>query len=414
MKPLALPLALALLAAPALAPAQGELPGSTAPHEKHPKERDLQLRVLGGAFDGMGVRRDSGGLALFQADWKPALRSDTTIVAFPLTFDHRQTFGASLNETTAGAGIDVDFLRGGVTTGPIGGVSYTWRPNWPDLYQPDGRGGVLGTDRYSHSRWFVGWQLWDKLGDGNHLRLRAEYVKYDYVRDPNYDPAVSVVHLAPRDDGEARLTGSWRKLAGVFAYAVRLEAFRRQYDELLAKKADTGATSRSDPAQVLWGVEPRVEAELRTKPVTVTLGYGFVSQTDPFQGYYSATGHHPYVEARFEPTKRLTLEAKLSARLLTYGPNSKSISSDGLGTGTYVPGTEDGKRLYDHRIDLKAAARYRLREGLYAIAEGAVRERDTNYRDYVPGVFPPTATRPYDIHWDYTNTRVTAGLEWKP
>jgi hypothetical protein len=410
--PLAVALTLAISAAPIVASAEDELPGSTAAPERQKKQQDLQLRALGGTFDGMGVRRSSGGLAVFEADWKPRLRTDGATVAFPLRFDHRQTFGASLNETVAGGGIDVDFVSGGVSTGPIGGASYTWRPNWPDLYQPDGQGGVLGTDRYSHSRWFVGWQLWDKLGDGNHLRLKAQYAKTDYVRDPSYDPGTSVVHLAPRDNGEARLTGSWRKLAGPFAYALRLEAFRRAYDVLLAKKADTGATSRSDPAQVLYGFEPRVEGEYRTRPVTVTIGYGFISQTDPFQGYYSNTGHHPYVEAKLAPMPKLSLEAKLSATLLTYGPSSKSISSDGA--GGYVPGTEDGKRLYDHRLDLKAGARYELSKGLYAVAEAGWRRRDTNYRDYVPGVFPLTASRPYDIRWDYTNLMVTGGVEWRP
>ncbi|HSN13751.1 MAG TPA: hypothetical protein VLT61_03910 [Anaeromyxobacteraceae bacterium] len=408
----ALTLTLALAAAPSLASAEDELPGSTTAPEKHKKQQDLQLRALGGTFDGMGVRRSSGGLAVFEADWKPTLRSESVEVAFPLRFDHRQTFGASLNETTAGAGVDVDFVDGGLRHGPVAGASYTWRPNWPDLYQPDGVGGMASTDRYTHSRWFLGWQLWNKLGDGKHLRLKAEYVKYDYVRDPNYDPSASVVHLAPRDNGEAKIGASFRQLSGAFAYALRIDAFYRRYDVLLAKKADTGATSRSDPLASLYGVEPRAEAEYRTKPVTVTLGYGFISQTDPFQGYYSNTGHHPYVEAKLEPMQRLSLSAKLSARLLTYGPNSKSISSDG--GGAYVQGTEDGKRLQDNRVELKAGAHYKLHKGLYAVAEAEWLRRETNYRDYVPGVFPPTATRPYDIKWDYTNTMVTAGVEWRP
>ncbi|MGB8929709.1 MAG: hypothetical protein WCC48_00505 [Anaeromyxobacteraceae bacterium] len=413
--PLALALTLALSAAPALASAEDEAPGSTAAPEKHRKQEDLTLRALGGAFDGMGVRRYSGGLAFLQADWKPTLRAESVEVAFPLRLDHRQTFGASLNETIAGAGIDVDFVDGGLRHGPIAGASYTWRPNWPDLYQPDGVGGVLPTDRHSHSRWYAGWQLWDKLGDGRHLRLKAEYVKYDYVRDPNYDPSISVVHLAPRDNGEAKVGASFRQLFAEFGYALRLDAFYRKYDVLLAKKADTGGTSRSDPLASLYGFEPRVEAEYLTKPVKVTLGYGFISETDPFQGYYTNTGHHPYVEAKLRPMGRLSLEAKLSAKLVTYGPDSKSISSDGLGAGTYVQGTEDGKRLYDNRIEARAGARFELTKGLFALAEASWLKRDTNYRDYVPGVFPPTATRrPYDIKWDYTNTMVTGGLEWRP
>ena len=41
-------------------------------------------------------------------------------------------------------------------------------------------------------------------------------------------------------------------------------------------------------------------------------------------------------------------------------------------------------------------------------------KRDTNFPDYVPGVYPPTAPRPYDIRWDYTNWSVLGGVEWKP
>ena len=411
-RPQALALTLALLAAPAAGAAEEPLPGSTAPVEKPRKQQEsqLQLRALGGAFDGLGVRRESGGVALFEADWKPTLSSDASSVAFPLRFDHRQTFGASLNETTAGAGVDVDFRSGDVTTGPVAGAAYTWRPDWPDLYQPDGRGGLLTTDRYSHSRWFAAWQLWDKLGDGKHLRLKVQYARTNYKQDPNYDPAASIVHLAPRDNGEASFTGSFRKLTGAFAVAVRLQAFRRSYDELLAKKADTGGTSRSDPKQVLYGAEPRLEGELKTKPVQITVGYGLLLQHDPFQGYYSYTGHHPYVQARLSPTRDLSLDASLSAKLLTYGPNSKSISK--VSTGVYDQGTEDGKRLRDDELEVKAAARYRLVGGLSVVAEGSWKKRDTNYRDYVPGVYPPTATRPYDIRWDYTNVMITGGVEW--
>jgi hypothetical protein len=418
--PRALALAVALAASIAPAPtlaAADEVPGSAAAPEKHRKGRDLQVRLLAGGFDGMGIRRYSGGLALLEVDWRPAVQTGPMRFAFPLRLDHRQTFGVHLNETTAGAGVDADFVNGGLSTGPMGALSYTWRPDWPDLYQPDDRGGVFSTNRYSYSRWLVGWQLANDFGGGRHLRLKADWVQDTYVRDPNYDPAVSVVHLAPRDNHQARFEASWRQLVGAFGYALKFQAFRQSYDVLLAKKADTGGTRRSDPLQELTGYEPRAQVELHTGPFEATLGYGYISQTDPFEGYYSHTGHHPYLEARVEPVKRLSIEGKLSAKRLTYGPNSKSISS--AGGGAYVQGTEDGKRLYDNFLEAKAAARYRLHKGLYAVAEAEWQKRDTNYRDYVPGVYPPQIiTRPYslnyDIKWDYSNVMVTAGVEWRP
>lgn len=405
-------LLLALLAAATPAIAEDDLPGSTRPPDRERGASDLRLRAAGGAFDGMGVRRASGPIAFLELDWTPRFRPGDWEIGLPLRFDHRQTFGAHLDETIAGAGLDASWVNGGLKTGPIAGYSYTWRPGWPDLYQPDGAGGLLPTDRYTHSRWFAGWQLRERLGSGRHLHLKARWTQYDYVRDPNYDPALSVVHLAPRDYGELRFDASYRHVMHAFAWALRLDGYSRRYDVLLSKDAFTGGTLRSNPPQRLRGMEPRAEIQLRSRPIELTLGYGFPWQDDPYEGYYSYTGHHPYAEAKGAITEGLSYVARASARFLTYGPNSKSISSDG--GGGYVPGTDDGKRLWDRRLELHAGLRYALVKGLSLTADAQWTRRDTNYRDYVPGVYPPTASRPYDIRWDYTNTLVTGGVEWKP
>jgi opacity protein-like surface antigen len=92
---------------------------------------------------------------------------------------------------------------------------------------------------------------------------------------------------------------------------------------------------------------------------------------------------------------------RAEAKLITYGPNSKAD-------------TEDGKTLSDTRYKVMGGLRYRLAGPLALVAEAEWLQRDTNFRDYVPGVYPVAALRPYDIAWDYSNTMVTAGLEWKP
>lgn len=409
-------IALLLTLLSALAPLAGvadDLPGSTAPSGREPRGAgDLTLRAAAGAFDGLGVRRASGPVALFQADWTPRLAAGDWQLAFPIGFEHRQTFGEHLDETVASAAVDARYVGASFETGPLGGFSYTWRPDWPDLYQPDGLGGTYGTDRYSHSRWFAGWQLWEKLGGGRHLRAKLRYSQETYVRDPNYDPTVSVVHLAPRDNHDLRLDASYRHLMHSFAWAIRLTAYDRKYDVLLAKVANTGGTRRSDPKQELRGFEPKAEVEFRSRPFGLTVGAGIPVQSDPFQGYYSYTGFRPFAEVKGSLTPDLSYAAKASAKLLTYGPDSKSITSDGA--GAFIPGTDDGKRLWYRTYELQAGLRYALLNGFALVADASWARRDTNYRDYVPDVYPPTASRPYDIRWDYTNVMVTGGVEWSP
>lgn len=395
--PLALPLALFALPVSA----SDDAPGTDAAHDKDRTRYDYSIRAVGGYFDGMGVRTDSGGVGILELDLTPKFRTGDWSVEVPLRLDHRQTFGAELNETIAGAELDLVKKSGTVQSGWLVGATYTLRPNWPDLYQPDGSGGYLSTDRYSHFVGEAGWRYWNKLGDGRNLRLKLRYLHTVYPRDPNYNEADSVVHLAPRDNGTLKLDTSYRSVKKHFAYAVKLDGHFRQDFVLLAKNADTGGTSRSNPRQRLAGIEPQAEVELRTGPVDVTLGYAFLAQADLFEGYYSYTGHQPFAEVQVALNHSLKASARAEARFITYGPNSKAD-------------TEDGKTLFDTRYQLKAGLRYRLTGPLALVADAEWLQRDTNYRNYVPGVYPPTATRPYDIAWDYTNTTVTAGLEWKP
>jgi hypothetical protein len=400
-----LPALLAALAALAAAPALAAdpQPGSDEVSSGSRTTYDLQARALGGAFDGVGVHRGSGPMALIELDLRPKLRTEGWELALPLRLDHRSTFGAHLDETTVGAALDVTRNSNKLEHGPVIGVAYTWRPDWPDLYQPECGGGtdLCPTDRYSNLSWLAGYQLWSKLGGGKNFRAKAKWVRTTYFNDPNYDPAASVVHLAPSSNGEAQLDLSFRHMLGAFGYALRADTYYRVYDDLLSKNAGTGGTLRANPVEKLLGAEPRAELQLRTKRLDFTAGFGFLVQSDRFEGYYSYTGRRLFADASAPIAGKLSVEAKAEAKLLRFGPNSKTA-------------TEDGKRLEVARYTAKGALRFELRKSLSLVAEGSVVKRDTNFPDYVPGVYPPTAPRPYDIRWDYTNWSVLGGVEWKP
>ena len=131
-----------------------------------------------------------------------------------------------------------------------------------------------------------------------------------------------------------------------------------------------------------------------------TYRLAYIAQVDTFEGYYSYTAPSPFVQLQVTPAEPLSIGLRGEVRPMTFGPNSKA-------------NTEDGKRLQDTRYGVKGDVKYRLREGLSVVAEASWTKRDTNFPDYVPGVYP-SATSLYDIKWDYTNTMVTAGVEWKP
>jgi len=399
---------LALLSIPRLG-----LAGERAPDAKAPLH-DLVLRADAGWFDGLGVRRASGPVAIFGGAYTPRLEAGSWKIAFPLRLEHRQTFGENLDETIAAVTIDAATRAGRVEHGPIAGASYTWRPDWPDLYQPEcGGGSLCPTDRYSHSRLWAGWQLWSRLGGGRHLRGNVKVGRTNYPNDPNYDPNASVVHLAPGTHTEVSGKLQYRQLAGPFAWLLRVDARYRKYTNLIAKNAYTGGTFRPNPDQALARAEPRGELQLRTKRVDASVGWTLLAQSDRFEGYYSYMGHEPYAELRVAVTRALSLEGRAGARWIRYGPNSKSLTADGA--GGFIPGTEDGKRYQTSVYALRGGLRWALPHDLTLVGDVEWKRRDSNFIDYVPGVYPPTATtRLYDIRWDYTNTLVTAGLEWRP
>jgi opacity protein-like surface antigen len=390
-----IPIALALLLATASpASAADEPQGSDAAADKDRTRYDFAIRAVGGYFDGMGVRTDSGGLAVVELDLTPKLRLGSWTVDVPLRLDHRQTFGADLNETVMGAELAAMHKAGKTMRyGPIGGVTYTLRTGWPDLYQRnDATGALAKTDRYTHLDGFLGWQHWYRLGEGHNLRWKVRFLQQAYRHDPGFDETdPSPTHLVPRDNRQLRFDSSYRATHDVVSYGVKLDAFYRWDQVAVAREARTGAATTD--LQHTWGVEPALTLDFHLAPLELSLDYGLLKQVDAVTGYYSFTSHHPIARAELALGKQLSLHARAEAWLVTYGPDSKAR-------------TEDGKRLSSTKYALKGGARYALTKDLAAVADVEWATRDTNYPDY-------TAPGPV-IAWDYTNTMVTAGVEWKP
>ena len=400
-------LAATLLAAPAAASSDDDAPGTAGW-----KLGRVDLGAYAGAFDGLGVRRDSGGAALLEGGVTPKFRSGDWTVEVPVRLKHQQTFGASLDSTYGSAYLTANRrVAKGVRLGGTVGFSGNYRPDWPDLYQPIPPDGarVGSTDRYSYFAWHLRLHLTATPLPHNVLRLKYKYAHYGYTRDPNYDPTLSRVHLAPRDNGQHQLEASWRVHRDGYSVAAQLDVGRRNDEVLLARTAGTGGVSSRHPYQTLNTVEPSVDLNLKRlgDRFDVSLTYGYQVQDDTYQGYYSYSGHHPRIVVDYAVTSRLSTRVKGELWWREYGASSKNPAL-----------TEDGKRLYDHKTDVEVSAGYALTGTVTARITGQWVRRLTNYPDYVPD-FPAgnpnayPAGKLYDIQWSYVNTQVLAGIEVK-
>jgi hypothetical protein len=372
--------------------------------------QDVSVEVYAGPFDGWNVRRESGVMAVVEADATPTVHLGATRLQFPVSVDGRATFGAALNEARGRAGAEAMWRLGGhvrlTLEGDLGGAL---RPDWNDLYQPDpaATGEYLPTDRYSYFVWRIRGHLNWMAARGHHLRLHYRYASYDYVNDPNYDPAVSIVHLAPFDKAEHQIRLGYRYLWGQgWAAALRFEYVNRQDDYQYARTAGTGGAARSHGLQQFVDYEPNVELEIPLGgDAGMSLRYGYALRDDTYQGYYSYAGHHPRASLGWNAGESVYLAVSFEGLFRTFGPNSYAA-------GPTHPPLDDGTRRVDDKWQVDALVKVAVGGGFSVFGQGLYVQRRTNYPDYVPGVFP--ATRNYDIRWDYHNWRALAGVSFGP
>lgn len=364
---------------------------------------DARAAVSAGAFDGVGVRADSGQLLVTEVELTPKLRHGAWTFELPVEAQHTETFGADLRETLWSARVAAAWRASrSVKVSFETGAQGAHRPGWPDLYQRQPGGALLPTDRYGYLgfRGAVGVTL--APAARQQVRLGYKLLAYDFVDDPGYDGALDPNHLTPRDNLQHHLDLAWRYRRGVYELTVGVDYAYRADAEQHARSASTGSTlGGTTPLQRLHEAETGLQVELEPfgGRVDLTLGYGYLVQNDAFQGYYSYAGHHPRVIARVRLTQKLSAAARVEAWLRTYGED-----------GTSAARLEFGSRRTDRRALVRGGLRYALRDSVAAFCDAEWVKRATNYADDTPD---PITDAGADIDRDYTNVKALAGLEWR-
>ncbi len=385
----------------------------------------LRADLAGGYLHNLGVLEVDAGYVRAAVRAVPALRyrRGRLAVRLPLEASHRQTFGATLPETRAQGGVRVE----GRPVRPLtlwaqGGGRWVWRPGWPDLYQPvvDERGERTGalrsTDRYSYRQWGASAGVAWAVGDGVELTARGQWDRRVYVRDPAFDPVIAPMHLTPgdRDRWQASAGVRWHLPAGAVAWRMRAAATFAdlRYHFYFARQAGTGLTFAApgpppaNPLQhfVRVGGRYRVSAWVRRARTRAWLALRVRFNDDRFDDYYTWTEGRAEVGLRVRPARRVRAWASYAVTYRRYtrsgyqpGPTHPALDADTV------------RRRWQHDVEVGASVTL-WRRGPTVFAAGRWRQRDTNFPDYEPWVYPMGL--PYDVDWDVRQWTVETGVRW--
>ncbi|MCA9676719.1 MAG: hypothetical protein KC464_16920 [Myxococcales bacterium] len=387
-------------------------------HARHPDSWVLTVaadaEATAGALTGAGIVRDSGAFVRVEADAKPRLAKGKLRLELPVSLEDRETFGASLaqriGEIEARVQVrDSARLRGTVS----GGVAGTWRPDWPDPYQPLPDGTLAGSSRHSHFDGKFGLEVAGIPVRHQHARLTYDFKQVDYADDANYDPFDAPTHLMPADHTEHAFRAGWHWLGDGAKLGGDLRLTYTSYENVFSRDAGTGLTHAGaggpppNPLETTLDVEPSIDGELELGRVTVGAGYELTLSSDRYQGYYSYVEHHPELDVDVVLVDDAKLELAVDLYRRRYGANSYAVNPP-----THPALEDGGDRRAETRWHLGADLRWPLGDGgLAAIAGVDVKARESNFPDYIPGVYP--ATRAYDIDWDYTDATAWIGVAWR-
>lgn len=380
---------------------------------------DSTFEASGGYLHGEGVRRVDAAVVKVGGAVAPKATAGPFAIELPISASHRETLGAELRETRGRLGVGIDLkpfeeLRFGLD----GDLSLTYRPGWPDLYQPLDPNGdgipedLASSDRNSFWQGRIGASATARPLKRLFVRARYRYSVVDYREDPDFNAVDEPNHLAPSDHTRHQEEVSIKYVARDWKAGVSFEASQRHDSFKYARDAGTGATHASpggaspNPLQELRTYVPAIggSVDLLDDRLEVSLSYGYEIMQDTFEGYYSYRGHRPEIDVQLGTPVGVNVEAGVALIWRTYGPNSYA-------EGGSHPALEFGDRRVDHRVRLTAGATYPLKKGLTVVFEARWLRRRTNFPNYVPGVYP--SQRLYDVEWSYDNVETVAGLRYE-
>jgi hypothetical protein len=365
-----------------------------------------------GLLHGLGYREVTAPVLIAEAKLRPNYGNKTWEFSLPLQLSQRETFAASVDETQGAVSAKVESkIVPRLALSASAELSGTFRPTWPDPYQPRADGSLSSTDRNSYYERSLKAEAVLHPIRRHWIALGYDYTLAAYQQDPAFDAIEAPSHLVPGDHERHQVDLHWRWLQKPFKLEIGAQAFARQSFFYFARDAHTGATHAGaggappNPLQQTRGVEPEASVRWRSPAGRWTLNgsYGYALVEDTYQGYYSSGAHHPSLEATYRVRRRFELGVSAEGWLLTYGSNSYR-------QGPGHPALTSGDRRFDRKLQLAAEATAPLGHGIVAEMKAKWLLRETNFPAYQPGVFP--ASRSYDIEWNYQNVLLLAGLEY--
>ncbi len=370
-----------------------------------------EAEVVAGALSGHGTIREGGGFVRASAEATPSLKRRWLTLELPVSIEDRETVGTHLPERSGDLDAELELRQGPRLRGSVhGGIAATWRPDWPDPYQPLAGGELGATSRQSHWDREVGAEIAGIPLRHQHARLQYDHTIVDYDDDDAYDPIDAPTHLVPGDHTDDELEASWKHHADSWKLGGSVELLWERWSKAYARDAGTGLTHAGtggpppNPLQRTFTITPAVVGEVTLGRVEVSAEYGVAFSDDLYAGYYSYIEQRPELGVETPLPGGLHLEAEAALRWRRYGANSYAPEPPDR------PALDFGERRSDRAFDLDVDLRRSIARHVDAVAGLDLRIRRTNYPDYVPGVYPQNRT--YDIDWDYDDVTVWLGVAW--
>lgn len=385
---------------------------------------DLDLAI--GTLDGYRTLPDQRGpFGQASVGLTPTLRwrRGIFLMRAPLALARRQPIAHEVQWTRASGGLNLDGkVADGLRVASKTSVGVKSMPGLPDPYQPivaiDGRptGRLNTTDR--HGYWSVtaaGEVGWRPAGDtgATEWTLGGDFDQRIFNQDPAFDPILRPNHLTPGDRHRYGAEVGVRTTIKRWGYRARFKArvSKTDFHFILARDADTGLThgAPGDPPAnptarfVRTSLSHRSSLWLRRFKTRVFVDLRYTSNDDRFAGYYSWSGPRIEPGLRVRPAKGWKLEVSAAAE-------TRQFTSDGYLVGTTHPPLDGGDSIRaETRLSARARVSFRPRSTPWLTTwfKARAKRRDTNFPNYVPGVFPEDSA--YDIDFDTSELSARLG-----